>query len=46
MHTTIVGTKSLEHLAENLRTVAVGPLALDVYRNAKQRLKQIGQVPA
>lgn len=38
MHTTIVGTQSLDHLAENLRAAEAGTLPADVYEEAKQRL--------
>lgn len=46
MHTTIVGTKNAEHLAENLKVIEAGPLPPKVYDEAKRRLDQIGQVPA
>lgn len=38
MHTTIVGTQNLDHLAENLRAAEAGRLAADVYKEAKRRL--------
>ena len=38
MHTTIVGTANLEHLANNVAVAQKGPLARDVYEAAKQRL--------
>jgi aryl-alcohol dehydrogenase-like predicted oxidoreductase len=45
MHTTIVGTKSPEHLAENIAAAQAGPLAADTYEEAKRRLAAAGQVP-
>ena len=38
MSTNIVGTKNPEHLRENVRAAARGPLAPDVYQEAKRRL--------
>ncbi len=38
MSTNIVGTKNPEHLRENVRAAARGPLAPDVYEEAKKRL--------
>jgi aryl-alcohol dehydrogenase-like predicted oxidoreductase len=38
LHTTIVGTASVEHLAANLAAARKGPLAPDVYAEAKKRL--------
>jgi aryl-alcohol dehydrogenase-like predicted oxidoreductase len=38
MHTTIVGTANLAHLANNVAVAQKGPLAPDVYESAKQRL--------
>ncbi|SFI38989.1 Predicted oxidoreductase [Paenibacillus sp. UNC496MF] len=43
--TTIVGTKNPEHLAENIRIAERGPLAADVYEEAKRRLSAAGQQP-
>jgi len=40
MHTTIVGTANLEHLAANLATARKGPLPPDVYAEARRRLAQ------
>jgi aryl-alcohol dehydrogenase-like predicted oxidoreductase len=37
LHTTIIGTKSPEHLADNLAAAARGPLPPDVYAAAKSR---------
>jgi aryl-alcohol dehydrogenase-like predicted oxidoreductase len=45
MHTTIVGTKSPEHLAENIKAAQAGPLPPNVYEEAKRRLTAAGQVP-
>jgi aryl-alcohol dehydrogenase-like predicted oxidoreductase len=39
MHTTIVGTKNPNHLAENLRALEMGPLSPEIYEEAKRRLK-------
>lgn len=46
LHTTIVGTLNPDHLAENLRAAAAGPLPADVYAEAKRRLAAIGEQPA
>jgi hypothetical protein len=35
----------LKHLQENLRIAAKGPLAEDVYAEAKQRLDRVGESP-
>lgn len=43
--TTIVGTKSVEHLHENLAAAERGPLPADVYAEAKRRLAAAGQAP-
>lgn len=45
MHTTIVGTKVPEHLLENVRIAEKGPLAADVYAEAKRRLAAAGEAP-
>jgi aryl-alcohol dehydrogenase-like predicted oxidoreductase len=37
MHTTIVGTANLDHLANNVAVAQQGPLAPDAYEAAKQR---------
>ena len=42
MHTTIVGTLSPEHLAENVRIAERGPLPQDVYAEALRRLDAAG----
>ena len=38
LSTNIVGTKSVEHLRDNVRAAARGPLAPEVYAGAKRRL--------
>jgi len=45
MHTTIVGTKSVDHLNENIAAVQAGVLPAEVYAEAKRRLTAAGQVP-
>lgn len=40
MDTTIVGTLRPEHLEENVRVAAAGPLPQDVYQEAKRRLAE------
>jgi len=45
MHTTIVGTRNLDHLAENIGANAAGPLPAEVYAEAKRRLDEIGVKP-
>ena len=42
--TCIIGTKRVEHLAENVRAAYSGKLAEDVYLEAKRRLDAIGVV--
>jgi aryl-alcohol dehydrogenase-like predicted oxidoreductase len=44
MHTTIVGTANLEHLAANLAAARKGPLPADVYAEASRRLAQLAVV--
>jgi aryl-alcohol dehydrogenase-like predicted oxidoreductase len=44
--TIIVGTLYPEHLQENIQAVSRGPLAPDVYAEAKRRLSSAGLVPA
>jgi aryl-alcohol dehydrogenase-like predicted oxidoreductase len=46
MHTTIVGTLMPGHLAENVRLADAGPLAAEVYEEAKRRLTAAGEKPA
>ncbi|RYG34425.1 aldo/keto reductase [bacterium] len=41
MHTNIVGTKNPEHLLENVRAAAQGPLSADTYAEAKKRLSAV-----
>ena len=43
--TTIVGTLSPEHLAENIAVAEQGPLPADVYAEAKRRLDTAGERP-
>jgi len=45
MHTTIVGTKNVDHLAENIKAAQAGPLPPNVYEEAKRRLTAAGQIP-
>jgi aryl-alcohol dehydrogenase-like predicted oxidoreductase len=45
LHTTIVGTADLGHLAANLGAADLGPLPADVYREAKDRLTAAGSCP-
>ncbi len=43
--TAIVGTKSAEHLAENIKAAGKGRLSDEVYAEAKKRLNSVGIVP-
>ncbi len=45
LHTTIIGTKSLNHLADNIKAVDAGPLPADVLAEAKNRLAAAGSTP-
>ena len=45
LHTTIIGTKSLDHLNDNIKAVEAGPLAPDVLAEAKRRLANAGIGP-
>lgn len=45
LDTTIVGTKSVEHLAANVRAAFAGPLPADVVDEAKRRLAASGSAP-
>lgn len=45
LHTTIIGTKSIDHLNDNIKAVEAGPLAPDVLAEAKQRLAAAGISP-
>jgi aryl-alcohol dehydrogenase-like predicted oxidoreductase len=40
LHTTIVGTANVEHLAANLAAARKGPLPADVYAEARRRLSE------
>ena len=42
MHTTIVGTRNPAHLQQNATAAAKGPLATELYEEAKRRLAQAG----
>ena len=44
LDTTIVGTRSVEHLYENLAAAAKGPLPDDLVSEAKSRLAAAGAV--
>ena len=46
LHTTIIGTKSLAHLAENIAAVEAGALPKDVLTAAKERLDAAGNTPS
>jgi aryl-alcohol dehydrogenase-like predicted oxidoreductase len=45
VHTTIVGTLNPEHLKTNAEAARRGPLAADVYAEARQRLAAAGELP-
>jgi aryl-alcohol dehydrogenase-like predicted oxidoreductase len=45
LDTTIVGTKDIGHLRENVSAALKGPLSDDVVREAKRRLSQAGSRP-
>lgn len=45
LHTTIIGTKSLDHLADNSKAVEAGPLPADVLAEAQRRLAAAGIAP-
>jgi len=45
IHTLIVGTTNPQHLQENVEAVLAGPLAPDVYTEAKRRLDRVGVRP-
>ena len=42
LHTTIVGTRNIEHLAENLKAVEAGPLPEGVCAELKRRMDGVG----
>ena len=42
LHTTIVGTKNPDHLAENVAAAGRGKLSQDTYEEAKRRLDAVG----
>ena len=43
--TAIIGTRSLDHLNENIRTFALGPLSDEIYQEARKRLDAAGITP-
>jgi aryl-alcohol dehydrogenase-like predicted oxidoreductase len=45
LDTTIVGTRSLEHLRDNVAAAAKGPLPVAIYEDAKRRLDAAGSRP-
>lgn len=45
MHTTIVGTLNPDHLADNVKAAAAGPLDEAKYEEAKRRLAEAGEKP-
>ena len=45
MHTNIVGTINPAHLQHNVEMLRQGPLAEDVYAEAKRRLDAAGSTP-
>ena len=42
LHTTIVGTKNLDHLRANIDAAKKGPLPADIVAEAKRRLDRAG----
>ena len=44
--TNIVGTADLDHFYANVAAAKAGPLPQEIYEQAKERLAQIGEVPA
>jgi aryl-alcohol dehydrogenase-like predicted oxidoreductase len=46
LDTTIVGTKNIDHLKENIAAAEKGPLPPDVLAEAKRRLSEAGSRPA
>jgi aryl-alcohol dehydrogenase-like predicted oxidoreductase len=46
LDTTIVGTKSVEHLQDNVDAALKGPLPAEVFAEAKKRLAEAGSIPA
>lgn len=46
LHTTIIGTKSLDHLNDNMEAVAAGPLSEDLLATAQERLDAAGIRPS
>jgi len=46
LHTTIVGTRNLEHLQQNIAAAKKGPLPAEIYEQARQRLSESAAVAA
>ncbi|MBR1256341.1 aldo/keto reductase [Bradyrhizobium sp. AUGA SZCCT0240] len=46
LDTTIIGTKNLDHLRNNVAAIRKGPLSADVVKEAKRRLDGTGSRPA
>ena len=46
LDTTIVGTKSVQHLQDNIEAAKKGALPPDVFEEAKRRLAEAGSMPA
>jgi aryl-alcohol dehydrogenase-like predicted oxidoreductase len=42
---TVIGTRSISHLADNIKSAEKGPLPADVYAEAKRRLNFVGVIP-
>jgi aryl-alcohol dehydrogenase-like predicted oxidoreductase len=45
LDTTIIGTKNVDHLRDNIAAALTGPLPADVVAEAKQRLAAAGSRP-
>ena len=45
LDTTIVGTKNVDHLRDNVAAARKGPLSEDVVKEAKRRLEAAGSKP-
>ena len=46
LDTTIIGTKNLDHLRDNIAAATKGPLPADLVDEAKRRLNMTGSRPA
>jgi aryl-alcohol dehydrogenase-like predicted oxidoreductase len=42
---TVIGTKNISHLMDNIKAAEKGPLSPDVYAEAKLRLNFVGDIP-